>query len=219
MSVCRPRLSGAHVFIPSSKSFLWLWLLVSLACLLCGRPALAQQLPGDVDTPVTVTGILHVVHGDDFDHHRSQFLYHLKKFQTKKRFRLHFLYPHTAHGSEIVVAAAGGTSPTTAVPASASTMSGEQKTLVLVANFSNATVSCSAANVRDTLCTDPNTYSIDDLYQESSYGQLWFTGDVYGPYGLDHGVGHLRALSITRQRHWLTSHFIATRQEGLCQVF
>jgi transposase len=37
--------------------------------------------------------------------------------------------------------------------------------------------------------------------------------------GLDHGVGHLRSLSITRQRHWLTSHFIATRQEGLCQVF
>ena len=161
---------------------------MSLACLLCWRPALAQQPPEDVDTPVTVTGILHVVHGDDFDHHRSQFLYHLKKFQTKERFRLHFLYPHTAHGSEIVVAAAGGTSPTTAVPASASTMSGEQKTLVLVANFSTATVGCSAANVRDTLFTAPNTYSIDDLYQESSYGQLWFTGDVYGPYHINYST-------------------------------
>jgi hypothetical protein len=120
---------------------------------------------------VTVTGILHVVHGDDFAHHRSKFLYHLEELQTKKRFRLHFLYPHTAHlrsgaivtiqgtahGSEIVVAAAGGTSPTTVVPASAPTVSGEQKTLVLVANFSNATVGCSAANVRDTLFTDPNT--------------------------------------------------------------
>ena len=27
--------------------------------------------------------------------------------------------------------------------------------------------------------------------------------------GLDHGVGHFRPLSITRQRHWLTYHFIA----------
>ena len=43
MSECQPRLSGVHVFIPSSKSFLVFWFLVSLACLLCGRPALAQQ--------------------------------------------------------------------------------------------------------------------------------------------------------------------------------
>ena len=52
----------------------------------------------------------------------------------------------TAHGSEIVVAAAGGASLTTVVPATAPTVSGEQKTLVLVANFSNATVGCSAAS-------------------------------------------------------------------------
>jgi hypothetical protein len=94
----------------------------------------------------------------------------------------------TAHGSEMVVAAAGGTSLTTVAPATAPTVSGEQKTLVLVANFSNATVSCSAANVRDTLFTDPSTYSIDDLYQESSYGQLWFTGDVYGPYNINYST-------------------------------
>src|SRR6266511_4292937 len=37
--------------------------------------------------------------------------------------------------------------------------------------------------------------------------------------GLDHGVGHFRPLSITRQRHWLAYHFIAMRHEGLCQVF
>ena len=45
---------------------------------------------------------------------------------------------------------------TTVVPATAPSVSGEQKTLVLVANFSNATVGCSAANVRDTLFTDPS---------------------------------------------------------------
>ena len=33
----------------------------------------------------------------------------------------------------------------------------------------------------------------------------------------DHGVGHLRPLSITRQRHWLAYHVIAVRHEDLCQ--
>src|SRR5215831_8279305 len=62
MSVCRPQWSGVHAFIPASKSFLLLYFLTSLECLLCGRPALAQQPTGDVDTPVTMTGVLHVVH-------------------------------------------------------------------------------------------------------------------------------------------------------------
>jgi len=37
--------------------------------------------------------------------------------------------------------------------------------------------------------------------------------------GLDHGVGHFRPLSITRQRHLLAYHFIAMRHEVLSQVF
>jgi len=37
--------------------------------------------------------------------------------------------------------------------------------------------------------------------------------------GFDHGVGHFRRLSITRQRQGLASHFIAMRHEDLCQVF
>ena len=37
--------------------------------------------------------------------------------------------------------------------------------------------------------------------------------------GFDHGVGHFRPLSITRQRYVLAYHFIATRHEDLCQVF
>src|SRR5262249_27764646 len=152
MSVCQPRLSGIRTFVQSSKSLLLLGFLLSLGCLLYGGPALAQHPPGDVDMPVTVTGVLHVVHGDDFDHHRSRFLYHLEELQTKKPFPLHFLQPPTAHlhsgaivtvqgtahGAEIVVAAAGGTNLTTVVPATAPAVSGEQKTLVLVANFSNA---------------------------------------------------------------------------------
>jgi hypothetical protein len=37
--------------------------------------------------------------------------------------------------------------------------------------------------------------------------------------GLDHGVGHFRPLSITRQCHLLAYHCIAMRHEGLRQVF
>src|SRR5262249_30656485 len=38
-------------------------------------------------------------------------------------------------------------------------------------------------------------------------------------FGLDHGVGHFRPLSITRHRHLLTYHGTATNHEDLCQVF
>jgi hypothetical protein len=38
-------------------------------------------------------------------------------------------------------------------------------------------------------------------------------------FGLDHGVGHFRPLSITRQRHLLAYHSMAMSCEGLCQVF
>ena len=39
------------------------------------------------------------------------------------------------------------------------------------------------------------------------------------PFGLDHGVGHFRSLSITLQRHLLVYHGIAMRSEDLRQVF
>jgi hypothetical protein len=37
--------------------------------------------------------------------------------------------------------------------------------------------------------------------------------------GLDHGVGHFRPLSLTRQRRLLAYHDIAISSEGLRQVF
>jgi hypothetical protein len=37
--------------------------------------------------------------------------------------------------------------------------------------------------------------------------------------GLDHGVGHFRPLSITRQRHLSAYHGTARSQASLCQVF
>ena len=34
--------------------------------------------------------------------------------------------------------------------------------------------------------TDPTDGSVDDLYQETSFGAAWFTGQVVGPYPIDY---------------------------------
>ena len=51
---------------------------------------------------------------------------------------------------------------------------------------------------------------------------FWVNGRLrirHSIFGLDHGVGHFRPLSITRQRHLLAYHGTAMSHEGLCQVF
>jgi CBS domain-containing protein len=62
--------------------------------------------------------------------------------------------------------------------------------------------------------TLPGTASVHEAARAMRAADI---GDVI--VGLDHGVGHFRPLSITRQRQGLASHFIAMRHEDLCQVF
>jgi hypothetical protein len=69
----------------------------------------------------------------------------------------------------------------------------------------------SAAHLRE-LASRAATFRVEDARTQTLHTST-------PPKGLDHGVGHFRPLSITRQRHWLTYHFIAMRYEGLCQVF
>ena len=58
------------------------------------------------------------------------------------------------------------------------------------------------------------------LRHAEAMGKHWCLVFVaYAFLGLDHGVGHFRSLSMTRQRHLLASHGIAMSHEGLCQVF
>ena len=40
--------------------------------------------------------------------------------------------------------------------------------------------------IRDVMFTDPSDQSIDDLYQETSLGAVWFTGEVVGRYTIDY---------------------------------
>ena len=49
--------------------------------------------------------------------------------------------------------------------------------------------------------------------------QILFAWSDEHLHGFDHGVGHFRSLSITRQRHLLAYHGIAVGHEGMCQVF
>lgn len=164
-------------------------------------PAQAQTPPDG--TPVTVTGTLHVVHGDDFDHNRAHFYYHVEDAHSKKLHRLHFTGPlpkhlHsgttvTVHGKtrgshEIVLEANGDTSFTTVAPATAAAVSGDQRTLVLVANFQDANVACSVSTIQQTMFTDTNNKSVDDLYRENSFGQLSFSGDVQGAYTIPYAT-------------------------------
>jgi hypothetical protein len=55
-----------------------------------------------------------------------------------------------------------------------------------VANFLDASLSCSVASIEDLMFTDPTDSSIDDLYQETSLGLVSFVGDVVGSYTIDY---------------------------------
>ncbi|HWF84954.1 MAG TPA: hypothetical protein VG222_08915, partial [Vicinamibacterales bacterium] len=61
---------------------------------------------------------------------------------------------------------------------------GDQRTLVMVANFNDTTVSCSADSINNAMFADPAGLSVNGLYKSNSAGQLSFSGQVVGPYAL-----------------------------------
>jgi hypothetical protein len=63
--------------------------------------------------------------------------------------------------------------------------------------------------------------SMPDIQPDEFLTAVWLRGHEFpkAKAGLDHGVGHFRSLSITRQRRLLAYHGIAVSHEVLCQVF
>lgn len=61
-------------------------------------------------------------------------------------------------------------------------VAGEQKTLVMVANFQDVNVSCSNPAITDLMFSDPLGNSVDALYRQTSQGGVWLNGQVVGPY-------------------------------------
>jgi hypothetical protein len=161
-----------------------------------------QEIPPGIEQEeeITVTGELTVLHIDDFDRGSAKVLYHLKDSNSGKVFNLHFTGEpsgklHT--GSVITVKGkakdqdiyllADGSGQLQEVVASAPVVSGEQKTIVIVADFLDQSVSCPVSDIQSRVFTDPLGKSVDDLYQEMSFGLVWLTGGVTGPYVINYG--------------------------------
>jgi hypothetical protein len=90
-------------------------------------------------------------------------------------------------GQEQLLAAAGSSAPTGGVADAATATTGEHSTLVMIANFRDASVSCPVEVVRNTMFTDPNGRSVAALYGETSLGQYSLSGRVVGPYAIAAG--------------------------------
>lgn len=169
----------------------------SLLPALLASPALAQPPPDAI--PVEVTGVLTVLHADDFERGKSWQTYSLEAQGDQRRFNLHFegkippglqsgatirIRGH-ARGRELYLAADGpNANPETLAPA-VTVVSGDQKTLVLVANFTDAAVSCANSAIQDLMFTDPAGQSVDDLYREMSLNQVSISGAVVGPFPIN----------------------------------
>jgi len=148
--------------------------------------------------PVEVTGELTVIISDDFENHRSEKRYMLEDKRNNRRFELKFEGEPPANlrsGSKIKVhgnqkdkeiyLAVGGDGSIEILAAAATMVTGEQKTLVMVANFQDKDVSCPTQDIKNLMFTDPSGNSIDDLFQETSHGKIWLTGQVAGTYTLN----------------------------------
>ncbi len=170
---------------------------ILLVFLLCqALPALGAQ----DGTDTTVTGEVTVLYADDFENKRSELIYRLREMHGDRTFNLHVpekakkkLKTGTvikvrgkAKGRELYLPADGAAQQVETVLPAAAAISGEQRTIVILANFNDAGLSCSANEVRDLMFTDSNDTSVDDLYQETSLGEIWFAGDVAGPYTIDY---------------------------------
>ena len=149
--------------------------------------------------PVSLSGVLTTVYADDFAHGRAELLHSVVDQLTGKGFLLRFETAPPAqlrsgmrvtvrgrvHESEIYVAAADGTSLTIQGSVITSTSTTGQRTLVMVANFRDATVTCSIACITDTMFTNVNGLSVANLYLTDSRGSVSLSGEVVGPYGLN----------------------------------
>jgi hypothetical protein len=173
---------------------------------------------------VTVTGKLTVIIGDDPEHDRTEVIYILEDALSKRHYRLHFTgqpgdlksgdhvtVRGRAVGGELYLAADGDGQISIEVSGAADPAAqGEQRTLVIVTDFTDASVACSVQSIRDLMFTDPDGYSIDALYREISREQVWFSGDVVGPFAIDYSSS-----SVCDPGSWANAAEAAATASGL----
>jgi hypothetical protein len=177
------------------------------ALLACAASTIAAQPRGvpfedvwDGATPRTVAGVLTVVVADDFDGQRSARRHSLRDEQTNQTFELWFdqeppaglrsgtrvrMTGRVRDSTLLVAGCCDGTTGGSTVAAGSDVPVGDQRTLVMLANFTDAAVSCSVDAVNNAMFADPGDLSVSALYASSSLGTVTFSGQVAGPYVLD----------------------------------
>ncbi len=162
------------------------------------------------DFTITVTGELSILYNDDFENQKSELSYVVKDVATRKNYKLNFKnkapknlktgmivsVKGKAKGQDLTISLdeSGGDSLETVAPNASlqpaslapAALTGEQKTLVMVADFKDKSVTCSTPAIADLMFSDPLRMSVNDLYQATSHGELWFSGQVAGPYLLNY---------------------------------
>ncbi len=160
--------------------------------------------------PTTVTGVYTSVYADDFARGEATRIEMLRDEQTGELFRVRYerdrpselhtgqrvqisgrTYGSGPYGTELFVAGCCDLSVTqtlsprdTAINAANSTSSGDQRFLVIMANFTDATLSWSADQVGNVMFADPSGASVSALYRDNSRGQLAVSGSVVGPFSI-----------------------------------
>jgi hypothetical protein len=153
-------------------------------------------------TPVTVTGVVTAIYDDDFATHRADLIHVVTDERTGQSFQLRYekMPPHLQSGTRVRIdgrsttrrdsgvaelyvaaccdstAAAPGMTLLTLPPAP----SGDQPTLIMMGNFSDAALSCSASQVNDVVFA--GAQSVASVYRDNSLGRLSVSGNVVGPY-------------------------------------
>ncbi len=149
-------------------------------------------------TPASVSGVVTTVVGDDFARNRSETLHLIRDERSGRSFELRFEGAAPAElrsdarvtirgrvlESTVYVAASDGTGMTIQSAAAEAPATSGHRTIVIIANFRDAVVTCTPQAITDMMFTDPNGRSVTALYQECSLGQVMIAGDVFGPYTL-----------------------------------
>jgi hypothetical protein len=165
-------------------------LLVSAGLTLLSAAGFAQS------ADVEMTGEVFEMYADDFVNHRAEHFYALHDHASGGLYRLRFRDGERPafrtgarvrvrgrkQGNEVTLAADGAS--TQAIEVAPAAVTGEQKTIVIGINFQNANLECSAAQIQGMMFS--GNPSVSSLYLETSLGNLWFTGDVVGPFTINY---------------------------------
>lgn len=169
---------------------------------------LVKSFPSDIQELLEVEvadleGTLNIIRMDNFEKGTTTTI-HLFQIGDEVEYKLHFVkgIPNLLSGSIIringvkidgnivledgstdlaaIAAAGGSTSDVTTVSPAAALVSGNQKVVVMRIYFSDSTNICTAADLTTRFFTGSN--SVNNYYQDSSFGNVSFSGDVVGPY-------------------------------------